>query len=64
MKKFNIGETFKLKGCRKTWTIISTFEHKGVENCVAVSTLVNNPGIERLGIFAINEHGEIYQRAT
>ena len=64
MSRFSIGETFKLKGCRKTWTVVNTFKYKGREHCNAVSTLTNSPGIERLGIFAINEHGEIYQRAT
>ena len=62
MEKFNKGETFKLKGCRKTWTVINTFKYNGREHCNAVSALTNSPGIERLGIFVINEQGDVYQR--
>lgn len=61
MKEFVKGESFKLKGCRKTWTVIKLFKRKGIKHCVAVSTLTNDPNIERLGIFAI-EHDEVYQR--
>lgn len=62
MKEFVKGESFKLKGCRKTWTVIKLFKHSGIKQCVAVSTLTNNPDIERLGIFAIDRQGEVYQR--
>ena len=62
MKEFVKGESFKLKGCRKTWTVIKLFKRKDLKYCVAVSTLTNNPDIERLGIFVIDEHGEVYQR--
>ena len=62
MKEFVKGESFKLKGCRKTWTVIKLFKHKGKRHCVAASTLTKDSSIERLGIFSINEHGEVYQR--
>lgn len=50
MNKFKVGESFKLKGCRKTWTVISTFNYKGERYYVAVSSLLNDPNMERLGI--------------
>lgn len=62
MKEFVKGESFKLKGCRKTWTVIKLFKRRDLKHCVAVSTLTNNSNIERLGIFVIDEHGEVYQR--
>ena len=62
MKEFIKGESFKLKGCRKTWTVIKLFKYKGIKHCVAVSTLANNSEVERLGIFLIDEQGEVYQR--
>ena len=61
MEKFKKGETFKLKGCRKTWTVVKPFKHKGEILCVASSYLLNNPDIERLGIFYYRGD-EIYQR--
>ena len=64
MRIFHKGKTFKLKGCRKEWTVVKTFRYKGVEHCVAVSTLVNNPEIERLGLFAVDKNNNIYQRAS
>lgn len=64
MRVFHKGKTFKLKGCRKEWTVVKTFMYKGREHCVAVSTLTNNPGIERLGLFAIDKDNNIYQRAS
>lgn len=63
MRKFYKRKTFKLKACRKTWTVVKLFMYKGVEHCVAASTLTNNPDIERLGIFAVDEDGNIYQRS-
>lgn len=62
MKEFVKGESFKLKGCRKTWTVIKLFKRGDLKHCVAVSTLTNNPNIERLGIFVIDKHCEVYQR--
>jgi hypothetical protein len=64
MKKFHKGETFKLKGCRKEWTVVKTFKLNGVEHCVAISTLTNQPEIKRLGIFAVDKDNNIYQRAS
>lgn len=64
MEKFKVGESFKLKGCRKTWSIIEVFNHKGREHCVAVTTITSNiSGIERVGVFVRNEEGEVYQRS-
>lgn len=61
MEKFKKGETFKLKGCRKTWTVIKPFKHNDIRCCVASSSLTNHSDIERLGIFAIKNQ-EIYRR--
>lgn len=63
MRKFYKRKIFKMKGCRKEWTVIKTFMYKGVEHCVAVSTLTNQPEIERLGIFSVDEDNNIYQRS-
>lgn len=60
--EFKRGESFKLTDCRKTWTVIKTFKYQGREHCVAVSTLVNDPKIKRLGIFIREDDGKVYQR--
>lgn len=64
MKEFVKGESFKLKGCRKTWDVIEIFNYNGRKHCVAVTTLTNTnfSGIGRIGIFVINEDGVVYQR--
>lgn len=62
--EFKKGESFKLPGCRKTWTVVETFKYQGKEHCVAASTLVNDPKVKRLGIFTVDDEGKIYQRTT
>lgn len=46
--EFKKGESFKLPGCRKTWTVVKTFKYQGKEHCVAASTLVNDPEIKKI----------------
>lgn len=62
MKKFKIGETFKLKGRRKVWTVINIFNYEETEYCVATSRFLNYPNLSTFGVFYIS-NDEIYQRS-